>query len=125
MKPPWPRLLELAQAEVETTLRDLPRALQTPARNIPIVYEPRPNRALIDDGLDPDTLGLFVGEPHAHSEDGAGGLPAQIILFLENLWEFSESDEEIFLDEVNTTLMHELGHYLGLNEDDLEDRGLD
>ena len=52
-------------------------------------------------------------------------LPPQIILFLENLWDFSESDEEIFLDEVHTTLLHELGHYLGLGEDDLEERGLE
>jgi len=125
MKPPWPRLLELAQAEVEATLRELPRPLQAPARKLPIVYEPRPSRELIEDGLDPDILGLFVGEPRAHEADGTGGLPPQIILFLENLWDFSERDEEIYLDEVHTTLMHELGHYLGLDEDDLEERGLD
>ena len=125
MKPAWPRLLQLAQGEVEATLNDLPAELQAAARPLPIVYEPRPNRALTDDGLAPDTLGLFVGEPHAHEEDGRGGLPAQIILFLENLWDFAEADEEIFLDEVNVTFMHELGHYLGLNEDDLEDRGLE
>ena len=125
MKSHWPRLLQLAQAEVEATLRELPRALQTPARNLPVVYEPRPNKALTDDGLDPDVLGLFIGEPRAHEEDGAGGLPPQIILFLENLWDFSDADEEIFCDEVHTTLMHELGHYLGLDEDDLEERGLD
>ncbi len=125
MKPAWPRLLELAQSEVEATLNDLPLELQSAARAVPVIYEPRPNRSLIDDGLDPDILGLFVGEPHEHEEEGRGGLPPQIILFLENLWEFAEADEEIFLDEINTTFMHELGHYLGLNEDDLEDRGLE
>jgi predicted Zn-dependent protease with MMP-like domain len=125
MKPPWLRLLELAQAEVEATVRELPLELQAPARKLPVVYEPRPNRALVEDGLDPDILGLFIGEPRAHEEDGRGGLPPQIILFLENLWDFSESDEEIYCDEVHTTFMHELGHYLGLDEDDLEERGLD
>ena len=125
MKSPWPRLLQLAQAEVAATLRALPRDLHTAANKLPVVYERRPNQALIDDDLAPDTLGLFVGEPRAHEEDGAGGLPPQIILFLENLWEFSDGDEEIFCDEVHTTLMHELGHYLGLDEDDLEDRGLE
>ena len=52
-------------------------------------------------------------------------LPPQIILFLENLWEFADADEEIFLDEVHVTFLHELGHYLGLDELDLEDRGLE
>ncbi len=125
MSPSWPRLLELAQMEVEATLAELPVELQKPARRVPVVYEPRPKAALIEDGLDPDLLGLFVGEPHAHGEDGAGGLPAQILLFLENLWEFAGGEEEIYLEEVHTTLMHELGHYLGLDEDDLEERGLD
>ncbi|MBI3881437.1 MAG: metallopeptidase family protein [Verrucomicrobia bacterium] len=125
MRAPWPRLLQLAQAEVEATLRELPPRLAGTARALPVVYEPRPNQLLLDDGLAPDTLGLFVGEPRAHEDDGAGGLPPEIILFLENLWEFSERDEEIFCDEVHTTFLHELGHYLGLGEDDLEERGLD
>jgi predicted Zn-dependent protease with MMP-like domain len=125
MKPPWPRLLELAQAEVEATLRALPLPLQAPARQLPVIFEPRPGRELIADGLDPDILGLFVGEPRAHEEDGRGGLPPQILLFLENLWDFAEADEEIFLEEVHTTFLHELGHYLGLDEADLEERGLE
>jgi predicted Zn-dependent protease with MMP-like domain len=125
MKPPWPRLLELAQAEVEATLRALPLPLQAPARQLPVIFEPRPGRELIADGLDPDILGLFVGEPRAHEEDGRGGLPPQILLFLENLWDFAGADEEIFLEEVHTTFLHELGHYLGLDEADLEERGLE
>jgi len=52
-------------------------------------------------------------------------MPPQIILFLENLWDFAEGDEEMFREEVATTLLHELGHYLGLDEDDLTDRGLE
>ena len=52
-------------------------------------------------------------------------LPPQIILFLENLWDFAEGDEEIFRDEVHTTFLHELGHYLGLDEDELTERGLE
>jgi predicted Zn-dependent protease with MMP-like domain len=52
-------------------------------------------------------------------------MPPQIILFLLNLWEFSDADEEIFGEEVHTTYLHELGHYLGLNEDELTERGLE
>jgi predicted Zn-dependent protease with MMP-like domain len=48
----------------------------------------------------------------------------QVILFLGNLWDEVEGDVELFLSEVRTTYLHELGHYLGLDEDDLADRGL-
>jgi predicted Zn-dependent protease with MMP-like domain len=52
-------------------------------------------------------------------------MPPQIILFLDNLWDFADRDEGVFRQEVRTTLLHELGHYLGLDEDDLTERGLD
>lgn len=124
MKPPWKELLEAAQEEVTETLASLPRDLRTAASELPVVYERRPSDALVQDGLDPELLGLFVGG--AHPEDGhATPLPPQILLFLVNLWEFSEEDWDIYLDEVQTTYLHELGHYLGLDEIDLEDRGLE
>lgn len=52
-------------------------------------------------------------------------MPPQIILFLENIWEYAEGDAGVYRVEVRTTLLHELGHYLGLDEDDLAERGLD
>jgi predicted Zn-dependent protease with MMP-like domain len=75
------------------------------------------------DGIEADTLGLFTGAEFA--DEGNVPLPPQIILFLENLWDFAEGDEEIFRDEVQTTYLHELGHYLGLDEDELTGRGLE
>ncbi|MDB4474857.1 metallopeptidase family protein [Opitutaceae bacterium] len=52
-------------------------------------------------------------------------MPAQIHLFLSNLWEFVEADEAAFLDEVRITYLHELGHYFGWDEEDLAVRDLD
>ena len=66
---------------------------------------------------------MFVGPEFADEEHIP--LPPQIILFLENIWELAEGDEKIFRDEVHTTFLHELGHYLGLDEDDLTERGLE
>jgi predicted Zn-dependent protease with MMP-like domain len=117
------RLLTLAQAEVEATLALLPAPLRRQAAPLPVNYEGRPQKSLIDDGYDTDLLGLFVGPALAEPEESP--LPPQIILFLENLWEFAEEDEEIFREEVRTTYLHELGHYLGLDEIDLEERGLE
>lgn len=118
----WPRLLELARAEVAATIDELPDDLRPRAAALPVSYERLPNQAILDDGLAPDTLGLFVGGDFAHEEHVP--LPSQIILFLENIWAMVEADEDWFLEEVHITYLHYLGHYLGLNEDELDERGL-
>jgi predicted Zn-dependent protease with MMP-like domain len=117
------RLQNLAQTEVEATLTALPEPLRRQAAPLPVTYQARPDESLVDDGCDADLLGLFVGA--ALAEPGDSPLPPQIILFLENLWDFAEADEEIYRDEIRTTYLHELGHYLGLDEIDLEERGLE
>ncbi len=119
----WKKLETLALAEVEATLAALPAPLREQAQKLPVTFERRPNHALQADGIEPDTLGLFVGPEFAEEE--AVPMPPQIILFLENLWDFAEGDEEMFRDEIHTTCLHELGHYLGLDEDGLTERGLD
>lgn len=82
-----------------------------------------PNEGLQEDGIKPETLGLFTRPEFADEEDVT--MPSQIILFLENIWDFAERDEMRFHEEVRTTFLHELGHYLGLGEDRLTDRGLE
>ena len=121
----WPKLQRLALEEVETTLAELPVPLRERAQALPVTFEQRPNPAHCRDGIEPDTLGLFVGEDFADEGTTSLPLPAQIILFLENIWEAAQGDEEIFREEVHTTFMHELGHYLGLDEDGLIERGLE
>ena len=121
----WRRLHTLALAEVQATLAALPAPLRDRARALPVTFERCPNAAQRRDGIEPDTLGLFVGPEFAYEETATLPLPPQIILYLENIWEMSEADEEVFREEVHTTYLHELGHYLGLGEDDLSDRGLE
>ena len=119
----WQRLLSLAQREVEDTLAVLPAPVRRQAAPLPVSYEARPERNRLNDEYDPDLLGLFVGAALAEPDESP--LPPQIILFLENLWDFAEEDVEFFREEVRTTYLHELGHYLGLDEIDLEERGLE
>mgnify|MGYP001600890566 FL=1 len=118
----WKLLLSLAQEEVQATLDTLPPELRE--RALPVVYERVPSAELVADAIEEDTLGLFVGEAFPDGEGGPSPLPPQIILFLENLWDFAEEDEETYLDEVHVTYVHELGHYLGLSEEELDARGL-
>lgn len=122
MKTDWEKLQELALEEVETTLAELPKPLREQARKLPVTFERAPNAGLQADGIEADTLGLFTGSEFA---DAGAVLPPQIILFLENLWDFAAGDEKLFCEEVHTTFLHELGHFLGLDEDDLTERGLD
>jgi predicted Zn-dependent protease with MMP-like domain len=74
-------------------------------------------------GLSQTRWDLFTGAEFVEEENVP--LPPQIILFLENVWDFAEGDEVIFREEVRTTFLHELGHYLGLDEDELTERGLE
>lgn len=119
------RLLIAAEREVRRTLRDLPPLLREKALAVPVIYEARPDPDLRRDGIEPDSLGLFVGETYRDAYAGAHDLPAQVILYLENIWEFANHQSDVFREEVRRTLLHELGHYLGLDEDELADRELD
>ena len=118
-------LERMAKREVEALRLQLPREMARRAAEVPVVYLPRPTKAMVRDGADPDLLGLFVGPNRAEGVESGDPLPPEILLFVENLWDYAEGDEELFREEVRVTYFHELGHYLGLEEGDLEDRGLE
>lgn len=119
----WEKLCRVATNEIEATLEELPEPLRERAAKLPVTFEPSPNEGLKNDGIAQDTLGLFVGGDFVDEETVP--MPSQIILFLENIWEFAERDETVFEAEVRTTFLHELGHYFGLDENDLFERGLE
>lgn len=119
----WKKLCAVASGEVEGTLASLPKPLRERAEKLPVTFERRPNAGLQADGIEADTLGLFTGPEFA--DEGNVPLPLQIILFLENLWDLADGEEKIFREEVQTTFLHELGHYLGLDEGELTERGLE
>ncbi len=119
-------LERIAKTEVAALRLELPREMARRAAEVPVVMLARPTKAMVrDDGIDPDLLGLFVGPNCAEGVESGDPLPPEILLFLENLWDYAEGDEEVFREEVRVTYYHELGHYLGLEEGDLEDRGLE
>jgi predicted Zn-dependent protease with MMP-like domain len=121
----WSRLASAAEKEVRAVLESLPAPVRREAVKIPVTYERKPNRDMIEDGIEEDILGLFVGEAFDETFRTDSSLPAQILLFLENIWDFAEHDSEIYREEVRRTYLHELGHFLGLDEDGLADRDLD
>jgi predicted Zn-dependent protease with MMP-like domain len=125
MSPEGLRWQALAEAEVVQTIAALPPALRDQANSVPVIYEGYPSAELEEDGVEPDTLGLFVGETWPEAGSTTTPLPGQIFLFVENLRDYAEDNAARFREEVRTTYLHELGHYLGLDEDDLTLRGLE
>ena len=112
-----------ADEELKALLRALPDEVREAAAKVPVALEQKPGEGQFDEELLGDELGLFEGPP-ASEEPDAHEMP-RIRLFLGNLWEWVDGDEQDFRDEVGTTFLHELGHYLGWDEDDLTERGLD
>lgn len=119
------QLTVLASPVVEKARKKLPAPLRELAAAIPVHYEALPGQDLLDEGFEDDILGLFTGSAYGTEFQEDQPMPAQIILYLENLWDFAEGDREVFLDEVRITYLHELGHYFGWDEDDLAARELD
>jgi predicted Zn-dependent protease with MMP-like domain len=119
----WEKLCAVALTEIEMTLEALPEPLRLRAEKLPVIFERQPNEDLQADGIEADTLGLFIGAEFVEENDVP--MPPQIILFLENIWDVAETNERHFREEVRTTFLHELGHYLGLDEDELTGRGLE
>ena len=104
-------------------MKALPPEVQEAARACVICYEERPGQGAYDGELEGDELGLFEGTCLL-DEPSPEEVP-RIRLFLSNLWEWVEGDEQDYRDEVGTTLLHELGHYLGWDEDEVGERGLE
>lgn len=119
---PFLRLLELASLEIETTRLELPPALRRALEGVAVVLEEFPSREQEADGVSSDQLGLFEG---ADAADSQNPQLARIVLWLGNLWEMCEAEEAAYLEEVRITFLHELGHYIGFDESDLFDRGLE
>jgi len=127
----FPLPLEVSDEEfdrlVERGLAELPAEVREHLQQIPVVIEPLPSRALLTaetPPLAPDLLGLFVGHHlmgRSHSDPPAA--PGAIYLFRRNLLRACRDRDEL-AREVRITVQHEVGHYLGLDEDDLENWGL-
>ena len=119
------QLVETAANVVGATQRRLPPEIRPLARDVPVHYEKLPAADLLAEGFEPDILGLFTGSAHGEELSHDNPAPPQILLYLESLWDFADEDLEIFREEVRLTYLHELGHYLGWDEDEVAARGLD
>ena len=108
---------------VEEALESIPKDFRDAIRNMAIVVEDEPSDELLDDmEIEPEgtLLGLYQGTPlpeRSWSETAA--LPDRVTLFQGPIEDVGEEEGDI-VKVIGETLIHELGHYFGLSEDEIE-----
>ena len=109
---------------VRRVIAELPSDLRTLAERIPVFCEWEMAEHWLEEGVADDSMGLFSG-PALNEPTDLGCLePPSITFFLAELWDYCGEDLPTFDEEVRITYIHEFGHYLGLDESELEARGL-
>ena len=108
----------------EAALASLPEEIRQRLGNVAIVVETRPSWAIVEEGFDPRALGMFEGPDDLDQRVlQLTPMNPRIVLFTANL--ASSWGEPVELaEEVKVTVLHEIGHYFGLDEDDVDSLGL-
>jgi predicted Zn-dependent protease with MMP-like domain len=107
----------------ELALEELPEEFRKYFTNISIIIEDRPSKEecrKIGVGQD-DLLGLFQGTEYPQKGgffDIPPSLPDEIVLYQKNIEAICSSEREL-IEEIRLTLVHEVGHYFGLSEEEL------
>ena len=118
-----------AASVAEEALASLPASICKYVANCPILIEDLPSRELVrSESLSPQILGLFVGVPATEAGAGPSGIVPRddtdrIVLFKRNLEKVAPDRDEL-IKQIQITVKHEIGHYLGMDEDDLDHLGL-
>ena len=114
-------------ALVEKSLAEMPAPIAKHLEEFPVVVQPLPAREMLtadEPPFTPDLLGLFAGRHiFARSTTEAPSAPGAIFLFRHNLLRACTDREEL-AREIRITVQHEIGHLMGLDEDELDDWGL-
>jgi len=106
---------------VHNALRHLPRRFKNKIKNISIEIEDNPSAALLSDmKIKSGTLfGLYQGVPLTEREWNYGNvLPDRIVIYQRPIEAAASSPDEIERIVLDT-VMHEVGHYFGFNDDEL------
>lgn len=110
---PWEELFERADKTIQATIATLPPPIREQAEPLATLLEKWPHD-------EDDLLGQFHGFEADHISETLGPL----FIFIGPLYEYCAEEKRDFEEEVRITYLHELGHHLGLDEDDLKKRGL-
>ena len=111
------------EKHVAEALASIPRRFRDAMKNIAIVVEDEPSRELLAEMEiePPDTLlGLYQGTPLTERRwDHGNTLPDRVLIF-QGPHERESDDEDDLVVAIAETLIHEIGHYFGLSEEEIE-----
>jgi predicted Zn-dependent protease with MMP-like domain len=111
-------------ALVADALGGIPHQFREAIANLAVTVESEPSRELLAEMEiePPDTLlGLYQGTPLPERSSGYGNvLPDRILLFQGPLERASEDHDDLVV-AIGETLIHEIGHYFGLSEEEIEE----
>ena len=108
---------------VAEAIDSIPRGFAREISNVAIVIEDRPSPEVLEEmeiGPDDVLLGLYQGTPLPERQWAHGNtLPDCITLYRHTIEDECEGDEDEIVVAIGETLIHELGHYFGLSEDEI------
>ena len=106
---------------VEEALDGLPEEFAEALENVAVVVEEEPDPAVLADfGMDPDEelLGLYLGVPITERDTQYQSLPDRVAIYRGPVLRCCGSRREV-VREVRDTVVHELGHYFGLDDEEM------
>jgi predicted Zn-dependent protease with MMP-like domain len=113
---------------VSRALEELPTEFLERLENIQVDVEEWPTREeLLEVGLDPgerqSLLGLYHGVPLTGRSSQYMAFPDRITVYMRPVLAAAGSDEEAIAEQVRHTVVHEIAHYYGIDDDRLEELG--
>ncbi len=106
-------------------LDNLPKSIREYVKDAVTLIEDVPSEDLLrQENISPQILGLFLGVPR--TEESVTAQPEdlnRLILFKKNLEKVCATPQQL-IEQIHVTVLHEVGHYLGFDEEDLERLGL-
>ncbi|TWT41751.1 Possibl zinc metallo-peptidase [Phycisphaerae bacterium RAS1] len=122
-------MIHVSRAEfdraVEEALAEIPPEFKPHLENVMIEVCDRPEpQFCAEHDVPDDLLGLYVGVPldEKMSDLRAASMPDRIFIFRHNLCDMCESYDEL-IDEIRITVLHEVGHHFGMDEEGLDELG--
>ena len=108
---------------VRKAVRQIPANLRDALENIEIVIEEYPDPEYLREiGLEGPLLGLYEGVPLPEKEQYDYPMPDKITIYRGSLLDLGLTEKDL-IEEIRITVIHEIGHYFGLEDDHLEEHG--
>lgn len=113
------------EALVEEALEQLPEEFKAALENVAVMVQEEPSDEDLEEvGIDPDDpdrddlLGLYQGTPLTERDSFYSALPDRVLIFRGPILRACDTRRQV-IREIRETVQHELGHYFGLEEDEL------